>query len=693
MAAGSIVIDLLMKTGSFETDTKRAEKRIKELDKEIKSFGKGVAATAAAAVTAFAYMAKASIDNMDNLAKQAQMAGVSVESLSELAYAADLAGVSQDELTASMARLAKGMGEAAQGTGEALKGFQALNLDASGFKGTDDALKQIADRFSQFKDGAEKTAIAISIFGRSGAQLIPFLNAGRDGMEALTEEARRLGVVIGTDTAKASEQFNDNLTRMKKAVDGIVIAIVSDMLPAMNSMLEKMLEVVKLSRESNISAFLPESSVFSASEIAEANKNVNQLRQTVANLQQQVDAGGGLFVQNSLQANIILLERAEKLLQSLRSKVPIALGEEFSDQVPTLLGAAPKLADSGPAKESEYDKYLKSLREQIAMVGTLTEQEKVLAQIQLGKFGKLTYDQQINLELAAQNLDTVKKSQKAYEEYSKAVDDLTGFTQLKEFTKQMDFLSKALKEGRINADQYTEAVNMLAAKFEDTTTEMGQFAIEAARNIQNILGDAMLNVLEGKFGSIGDAFGNMLKRMVSQLAASQLSSLLFGQFDKTGQLGGLIGAAGSAIAGAFNGGFGTGSSYGNQDLGQFFAEGGYTGDGANMQPAGIVHKGEYVLNADATKRIGRARLDMLNGFADGGYVGGAPAGGMMGGNVNINIKNEAGGDGYQATATARRNDNGIDIDVLVRRAVANDLRSNGQITQQLGSVFGLRRTA
>ena len=87
MAAGSIVIDLLMKTGSFETDTKRAEKRIKELDKEIKGFGKGVAATAAAAATAFAYMAKSSIDNMDNLAKQAQMAGVSVESLSELAYA------------------------------------------------------------------------------------------------------------------------------------------------------------------------------------------------------------------------------------------------------------------------------------------------------------------------------------------------------------------------------------------------------------------------------------------------------------------------------------------------------------------------------------------------------------------------------------------------------------------------------
>lgn len=677
MAAGSIIIDLLMKTGSFETDTKRAEKRIKDLDKELKSFGKGVATTAAAAVAAFAYMAKASIDNMDNLAKQAQMAGVSVESLSELAYAADLAGVSQDDLTASMARLAKGMGEAAQGTGEALKGFQALNLDAAGFKGTDDALLKIADRFSQFKDGAEKTAIAISIFGRSGAQLIPFLNAGRGGMEALTEEARRLGVVVGTDTAKASEQFNDNLTRMKKAVDGIVISIVSDMLPAMNSMLEKMLDIVKVSKESNISAFLPNSSVFAASEIDEANKNVNQLRKAVADLQAQVDAGGGLFVRSSLEANITLLERAEKLLNSLRSKVPITLGEEFGDQVPTLLGAAPKLGGGGAAKESEYDKYLKSLTEQSVMIGVITEQEKLLAQIQLGKFGKLTDQQRLNLDLAAQNLDTVKKSQEEFKEYSKAVDDLTGYTQLKEFTKQMDFLSKALKEGRINADQYTEAVNMLSTKFEKTSSEMGQFAIEAARNIQNILGDAMLNVLEGKFSNIGDAFTQMLKRMVAQLASSQLSSLLFGQFDKTGEIGGLVSLAGRSIANVFSGGFGTGNSFGNQDYGQFFAEGGYTGDGANMEAAGIVHKGEYVLNAAATQRIGKTNLDMMNGYANGGYVGNSPSMGN-GSNVQINVINQS-SQPVQAQQSAPR----FDGTRFVQDIILTDLRRNGPIGQAL----------
>lgn len=57
-----------------------------------------------------------------------------------------------------------------------------------------------------------------------------------------------------------------------------------------------------------------------------------------------------------------------------------------------------------------------------------------------------------------------------------------------------------------------------------------------------------------------------------------------------------------------------------------FAEGGYTGDGSKYEPAGTVHKGEYVFDAAATQRIGVAKLHALRfghlpGFAEGGFVG------------------------------------------------------------------------
>ena len=55
-----------------------------------------------------------------------------------------------------------------------------------------------------------------------------------------------------------------------------------------------------------------------------------------------------------------------------------------------------------------------------------------------------------------------------------------------------------------------------------------------------------------------------------------------------------------------------------------FEDGGYTGPGGKNQPAGVVHAGEFVINADATKRIGAPFLQMLNGmkgYAAGGLVG------------------------------------------------------------------------
>ncbi|MNH49237.1 hypothetical protein D3C73_08080 [compost metagenome] len=56
-----------------------------------------------------------------------------------------------------------------------------------------------------------------------------------------------------------------------------------------------------------------------------------------------------------------------------------------------------------------------------------------------------------------------------------------------------------------------------------------------------------------------------------------------------------------------------------------FDKGGYTGDGGVQEPAGIVHKGEYVFSAEAVRRIGAARLETmhanLKGFSAGGLVG------------------------------------------------------------------------
>lgn len=59
--------------------------------------------------------------------------------------------------------------------------------------------------------------------------------------------------------------------------------------------------------------------------------------------------------------------------------------------------------------------------------------------------------------------------------------------------------------------------------------------------------------------------------------------------------------------------------------------------------------------------------------------------------INVTINNQGAADGYQATAKARQNEGGFDIEVIVAKAVQSDMRRNGPITQGFGSVFGLAR--
>lgn len=57
--------------------------------------------------------------------------------------------------------------------------------------------------------------------------------------------------------------------------------------------------------------------------------------------------------------------------------------------------------------------------------------------------------------------------------------------------------------------------------------------------------------------------------------------------------------------------------------------GGFTGPGTKYEPAGIVHRGEYVFDADTTQKIGVQNLmavhKRVRGYADGGLVGDSPA--------------------------------------------------------------------
>lgn len=212
---------------------------------------KGVLGTLGVALSAagLGAMVKSALDSADALSKLSQRVGITVESLSLLMPAAELSGVSAEKFEGGLRRLAARMLEAATGSAEAARGFEALgvafrNQDGS-LRATDQVLLDLADRFKTMPDGAEKTALAMQIFGKSGADLIPFLNQGRDGVDALTAEMQALGLQIGGGTAAQAEVFNDALAKVRMAVGSIANRVIEAFLPAMNQMAEGMVESAK----------------------------------------------------------------------------------------------------------------------------------------------------------------------------------------------------------------------------------------------------------------------------------------------------------------------------------------------------------------------------------------------------------------------------------------------------------------
>ncbi|MGR9602945.1 hypothetical protein ACU80P_21185, partial [Pandoraea sputorum] len=112
MTIGTITVDLLAKTGSFETDVNRAaklaEKRAKEIDAAFGRLGVGIGLGLTAAGGAAVLIGKNAIDQLAALDDAAQKTGASVENLSKIQQSTMAFNHNFDEVDSAISRLAKG---------------------------------------------------------------------------------------------------------------------------------------------------------------------------------------------------------------------------------------------------------------------------------------------------------------------------------------------------------------------------------------------------------------------------------------------------------------------------------------------------------------------------------------------------------------------------------------------------------
>ena len=208
------------------------------------------------------------------------------------------------------------------------------------------------------------------------------------------------------------------------------------------------------------------------------------------------------------------------------------------------------------------------------------------------------------------------------------------------------------------------------AGLQDGVVQLEGMVNDVAGNISNITQSAFNGMSDSltNFITTGKAdFSSLAKSILSDLTSMIVKMALFN-------------AMKSAFGGTSIGGF----------LG--FAGGGYTGDGGKYQPAGVVHRGEYVITKEATSRLGIGFLNHLNygrGYATGGAVGSIPSTGyrpMAGGSISVKVINN--GEPVNANVEQRQRNGETEITVELIRQIARS-ETNGIISNNMrsGGVF------
>jgi hypothetical protein len=171
----------------------------------------------------------------DEAAKFSKATGVGLESYLGLTHAIKLSGGTVQDLQNGLMQAGKRARNASIGMKKAKEAFRELGIsvkDSHGkLKNQDVILLEVADRFKEMKDGSAKTALAMELFGRAGAKLIPMFNEGSKGIKKMMAEAKKLGISLSLDQAKVAERYNDEMLRATQIIKGVRNQIALKLLP------------------------------------------------------------------------------------------------------------------------------------------------------------------------------------------------------------------------------------------------------------------------------------------------------------------------------------------------------------------------------------------------------------------------------------------------------------------------------
>ncbi|NMV36774.1 phage tail tape measure protein [Ralstonia insidiosa] len=178
----------------------------------------------------------------DQVEQLHQKTGLATDSIQQWAFATKTVGIESKESTKMLADLGDAQNKAVHGNKDAAAAFKAIGVSLEDLKRSspEDLLPRIADAFHDSADGAAKAAVANELFGSSGADLIPLLDRGAKGLEALNAAAAESGAIIGGDTIKQMAALREHMELSKAKMDALTLSAKAQLLPTILNLTDAM---------------------------------------------------------------------------------------------------------------------------------------------------------------------------------------------------------------------------------------------------------------------------------------------------------------------------------------------------------------------------------------------------------------------------------------------------------------------
>lgn len=247
--AGPVFNKVEASVGTLDGKLKQAGTAIEETQKKygaafgaMRNAGLGLTAVSGGVVGGLLAAAKQNSEFGSQIWDMSTWTGASTEALSAFKYAAEQTGGTLEGVGRGLKILSRNAWDAKNGGGEASDAFAQLGVsvtDTTGkLKAPEALFTQVGMALRGVTSETDRTALALKIFGRSGAELIPMFIDNEKSIQQFQEEAKKLGLVLSKDAAAAADTFGDTADKMKSQVAASFRTLGAVSTPILISMME-----------------------------------------------------------------------------------------------------------------------------------------------------------------------------------------------------------------------------------------------------------------------------------------------------------------------------------------------------------------------------------------------------------------------------------------------------------------------